>query len=992
MATVAATPNSTKSTPSSAQHQYGTRIRSNSVIKPSARLRQSPAPIHPPRRIKPAPTAKAKANATVPETPEVQLPSFPPPHVMLHQDDANSRVFLAIGRSFVSVNNCAMTIKDLAEMTMKFGLICQNVSAASQAITTYIRNHLQRCEVQQDHPLLLRHAMSGTASDDDLVPALHSRVGGAHCTVTVPEGRVTNFRRGTMVWYLSRAAGAPCPFARAGIQLSHYTENGKVGALVDPGKERKRERDRVRRAAQCGEKRKRLVRACTAKGADSESSDEDQPPPKVKLTLRLRPSHTSSASSDVRSAAELSPPADSSPEVIDLSQDTDSSGSEFDSDSDSMSVDSSDSEDDEEMAEPSSPQPSHPLDDSSHCSEAYSRLSPVPHSEASASPPPDSDEEDADFHLSLSGSPHIHSDGFYEEDDTDWNSEHDEHEESDTQWGESPGPRSPSVQFEAEEVVVKQEPRDVRGLLDAWEDFDISATDMKVLDVVAQAAAGIDTSGDHYQVPSFDSWTWEEFGRAETLPFGNLPIDEEPHVKQEDDEPRMDSDLFGSLDNICQSPLSPSSSSSAAASPLDAIPRPSVEQRRRSELLWKDAELLGPDSVKPHDLEASAWQSSTAARDAVSSQSPILRSPEPSIASEAVCGDTLTRADGHPDSSIAPEMPARSHSTVASSAAFSATPRTTTSSSGIELKLRPSLPPVKIAERDTRNRADSDYDEVVVVHTCQPCVPAICATEFEGVSVYQMTLGSHMILRRIDTDYVNISPILDFLGLPHPSVDIPHAVTVSQGSSVVCGSWVKVSAARELIRDQPLVGVFLSDDLAARFPPALHDFHRSNTQGRSLSQFGPSFRSTIEAKRESNSSFKIELPSREPGTPWDRCGASPWDVEDHLLSVHPPFALATAFQHAAPVSLPEDELPVETPLSPTEEEIFHSLCSAPEWEPSPASVCVPAAETADSDVNQDTRLPPPRNRPLRRSKRVADAAANRSRTRSSKRGSRSSLS
>ena len=56
-----------------------------------------------------------------------------------------------------------------------------SVSAASQAITTYIRNHIRRCEEEQDHPLLLRHVLSGTASDDDLLPALHSRAGGAHC-------------------------------------------------------------------------------------------------------------------------------------------------------------------------------------------------------------------------------------------------------------------------------------------------------------------------------------------------------------------------------------------------------------------------------------------------------------------------------------------------------------------------------------------------------------------------------------------------------------------------------------------------------------------------------------------------------------------------------------------------------------------------------------------------------------------------------------------
>lgn len=259
-----------------------------------------------------------------------------------------------------------------------------------------------------------------------------------------------------------------------------------------------------------------------------------------------------------------------------------------------------------------------------------------------------------------------------------------------------------------------------------------------------------------------------------------------------------------------------------------------------------------------------------------------------------------------------------------------------------------------------------------------------------------------MILRRIDTDFVNISPIYDFLGLPHPPLDIANAVTVCQGSSIICGTWVPAPTAREMIGDQSLVNVFLSDQLNERFPPALQDFYRSNTQGRSLGQFGPHFRSTIEARRESNSSFKLELPSRDPTSPWEGRGISPWDVEDHLLSVHPPFALAAAVR-PPPLPSPEDDM-TETPLSPKEEEIFHSLCSAPEWESTSESA---SAEPAAVDEAPEVQEPPPRipskprtkdmtarERPLRRSKRVANANAivTRSRTRSVKRDSRSSLS
>ncbi|KAI6039024.1 hypothetical protein EDC04DRAFT_3141121, partial [Pisolithus marmoratus] len=166
---------------SSTKHPYGTRARKNSVLRPSTRLRHSSNP--PPRRLRPVPTSPAQKQHEDP------LSTFPLPNIMLHPEDASSKVLQAIGRSFLSVDNRAMTIKDLAEMALKFGLMCQNVSAASQAITTYIRNHLSRCDAQQDHPLLLRHVLSGTPADDELAPALYSRYGADSSDSDVEEGR-----------------------------------------------------------------------------------------------------------------------------------------------------------------------------------------------------------------------------------------------------------------------------------------------------------------------------------------------------------------------------------------------------------------------------------------------------------------------------------------------------------------------------------------------------------------------------------------------------------------------------------------------------------------------------------------------------------------------------------------------------------------------------------------------------------------------------------
>lgn len=64
-------------------HSYSTRKAHNVPIRPSPRLGSSPTP-----------------NSTQHPDP---LPQFPPTHIILHPDDANSKVFLAIGRAFLSV-------------------------------------------------------------------------------------------------------------------------------------------------------------------------------------------------------------------------------------------------------------------------------------------------------------------------------------------------------------------------------------------------------------------------------------------------------------------------------------------------------------------------------------------------------------------------------------------------------------------------------------------------------------------------------------------------------------------------------------------------------------------------------------------------------------------------------------------------------------------------------------------------------------------------
>lgn len=1005
-----------------APHQYGTRIRSNSVIKPSVRLRQVADTPPAPRRIKPVPVPKPKPVPVLApaEPPHGDWPPFPPDHVMLHTDDLNSRVFLAIGRAFMSVDNRAMTIKDLAEMTLKFGLMCQNVSAAGQAITTYIRAHLQRCDVQQDHPLLLRHVMSGTPSDDDLVTALHSRVGGAHCTLSASDKRITNFRRGTMVWYLSRAAGAPCPFARAGIRLCDYTESGKVGCLPTTGREKKRERDRLRRAEQCGQKRKRLLRACADKGSDSDSttSEEDKRPPKVKLTLRLRPLNAgaSRSPSSTPPSVQLDSPFPSQPhEIIDLSKDDDmDTDTESSGESDSES-DSSDSDSDAMSVQSSFQDHVHAFGDTSNAgvepqnaivsphkappTNAHTSRSPsVPSSVVSASPPPDSADEDEELHGSMSRSlDHFLLDergsSFYDDEDDylSWDdSVFDLDGDAETQW-ESPGPRSPSAQFE-DEVVVKQEPNDVGGLLDAWD----LPGDMKVLDVVAQAAAGILPEQPRLKAEEAESWTFKHFDpNSDSFPPISIE-DATPSIKQEEVESGVHFFSTGLMTPLNHAPISSSISPvSPALAPV--VPCPSSNNataRASGDLEWRDAELLGPDSVRLDDLDGSVWRESRRPEHHVA-DSPTLEAREGSR--------PVTEGAGVGAVSWSTRLPPPHLDLQASNAVSrqnSPLPDLTSPtllSSMTWLSLRsPSSPDVlqsgSMSAPPTQNERSSSY-EPHVVSTSRHCNPMITATKLEGITVYQMSLGSSIILRRADTNFVNIAAIVKALGLAYPYTH--NAVIVAHGSPAVVGTWVPLVTAQEMFKDQTALSTFLSDHLRDALPAAFDGILQSSPrQTYSLHHFGPSFQSTIEAKRRSLTFRLQDPPPQEADVSWEPDVCSLIDPEERLFSPQSIFALASNLP--SPAASPEAAIPAELPLSPTEEEMFRVLCSDWEWEtPSSGASVMGRTENVDSSgaatetKGKESRS---RDRPLRRSKRVADAIANRSRTRSSKRGSRSSLS
>ncbi|KAF8448012.1 hypothetical protein L210DRAFT_3527688 [Boletus edulis BED1] len=961
--------------PTSSQHNYGTRIRKNSVLKPSARLRQCPPSPHPaPRRIKPVPIPTL--HHLVPPTPDPCFPVFPLPGVMLHPEDASNKVFHAIGRSFLSVENRAMTIKDLAEMTLNYGLMCQNVSAASQAITTYIRNHMARCDVQQDHPLLLRHVLSGTPADDDLVPALYSRTGGAgnpaksnskdlgsddknipQAPQGVQEERLTNFRRGTMVWYLSKAAGVSCPFARAGIRLCEYGKEGrklaeKHGDGLQSGLKKQTNHDE----AQCGEKRKRVKRGCrrlsdgsresSSAGRDSQSpaidsgygelsadSSDDERPPKVKLTLRLRPSLTCAPTPAVTSCPR---------EVIDLSSDVNGSSSEDDGAGADDSDDADMCPDPPEVPWSLPPYPRRSIsvpcytptcDERVHSPLFSTQQHPVtderrrsPSVPWSASPPPDSDHDDFDLDF---------------DSDVDW--------DSSSLSVPSPAPAL-RVKVEATDDVrpFKHEPADIRDMLDAWEDLDCAPTS-----TVSSATVKLPPTDD-LKFDALEFWEWEfESGWTgapkdqQDLPIVKMEPDEHDgltsfrafvpgfpvspsspltysshHSSSPISESGVGSFAFHSPLSPCTLPISPSSSSV-----------PTGIERGGCALTWQDAELLGPDSVHPHEFE-DGWASGVRI---------------------------------HADYSLLPQT-----------ASDEATPSLSDESKEDTLDIANMVvKEIGTCHSDSRSQSLSVVaPDVVVVRTCRPCTPDICATQIEGISVYRTMLGSTLLLRRIDTDFVNLSTILAHLSLPLPSPLPSACVNVSHPSLSINGIWVPLGVARLYARGllEGIESIFLSDDLVKRFPTALQDFYQKSTSGRLLNQFGPQFNTSLSSPGAGN---PLHIPQLDHGKSvkeevWD-ASTEAGLVEEPLLAIPPSVNLALAALHSSTSTEVATASP-EMPLSPTEQEIFRALCVHPDWETEETEALC-SVEKGDAASKQS----PARERPLRRSRRVADAVAARSR-------------
>jgi len=305
----------------------------------------------------------------------------------------------------------------------------------------------------------------------------------------------------------------------------------------------------------CGQKRKRPLRGCVAR-ATGPSGSENERPPKVKLTLRLKPL--------------MRPIGSTATCPIPVSESEDRHSQD-----DSMSVDSSDDQshtaqilnkgedpEDKPWSLPPYPRPSISIPCYTPTVDAFypcyppspSRYKdPFRRSPSLATPPPDSDDEVDDFHLAMARIKHYPE----QEDDIGWDADLDSEGEGDTVW-ESPGPRSPSAPLflSSEVVAVKQEPRDVQGMLDAWDDFDTSIAGARVAEALEPQQ-----KVKQEEEPN-GPWDWQ--GASE------WPSEDNTRIKQED---------FG-VDSLF--PPGPSSSPLSLPSQFTAFsdaPSPITEER-----------------------------------------------------------------------------------------------------------------------------------------------------------------------------------------------------------------------------------------------------------------------------------------------------------------------------------------------------------------------------------------------------------------------------
>lgn len=241
-------------------------------------------------------------------------------------------------------------------------------------------------------------------------------------------------------------------------------------------------------------------------------------------------------------------------------------------------------------------------------------------------------------------------------------------------------------------------------------------------------------------------------------------------------------------------------------------------------------------------------------------------------------------------------------------------------------------------------------------------------------------LGPYLLQRRIDTDFVNLTPIVEWCGKGrgYPVLSmVPNAVVIGRGwgSEKIWGVWVPLEVAQSYVNDLGTsstdaeknasmegLNVFLGDELVERFPSALKDFHRTNSSGRMLKQFGRWFESMVtfahaQATAAANSATAMMMTTTTTCSPLNpqkmmqADSRQSWMQKETVVPMAGAFALGAVMtmgerdkqlgqQHSRQESFSqlhrrrgsgkqEDCLDLVSPLSAKEEEMFQELCVFP---------------------------------------------------------------
>jgi len=205
----------------------------------------------------------------------------------------------------------------------------------------------------------------------------------------------------------------------------------------------------------------------------------------------------------------------------------------------------------------------------------------------------------------------------------------------------------------------------------------------------------------------------------------------------------------------------------------------------------------------------------------------------------------------------------------------------------------------------------------------------------DGVELYELDVDGHVLRRRVDDGRVHVTSLLRLLSNKPPLSDFTHLDGASQDA------WVPLPLARDLVKGRSIsqeLARFLDDSHSAQTPETDLDSFTSHTSAvesidPSATQVNPVLLPAFEPTSKPQSSDKAEEhppPSRRTAVVydkdllnWQHDRLAAWQVRMDLEST-------IAFPHLAYVCTKSpDQISLhsnnESPLSPQEEEIFHSL-------------------------------------------------------------------